>query len=84
MPHGLTNFCSTVIKPYYTDDNTPPDITIIVDPLAEVIEDTIKADPPIKQGRGRPKGSKNKQYTTAIDLFLMTKEKEDIDLSHKL
>ncbi len=84
MPHGLTNFCSTVIKPYYIDDNTPPDITITVDPLAEVIEDTIKADPPIKQGCRRPKGSKNKQYTTAIDFFLMTKEKEDIELSYKL
>jgi hypothetical protein len=42
------------------------------------------ADQPIKRGRGRPKGSKNKQYLTAIDSFLTAKEREDIELSYKL
>jgi hypothetical protein len=38
----------------------------------------------IKQGRGRLKGSKNKQYFAALESFLSAKEKGDLELSLKL
>jgi hypothetical protein len=47
-------------------------------------EDTITVDHYIKQGRRRPKGSKNKQYLTALESFLSAKEKGDLELSLKL
>jgi hypothetical protein len=47
-------------------------------------EDTITVDHHVKQGRGRPKGSKNKQYFTALESFLSAKEKGDLELSLKL
>jgi hypothetical protein len=78
MPHRPTNFRSTVVKPYYsknledsdTDKATIPDITITVTP------------PTKKRGRGRPKGSKNKQHFT--EQFITAKEKGDLELSLKL
>jgi hypothetical protein len=78
MPHRPTNFRSTVVKPYYsenpedsdTDEATVPDITITVTP------------PTKKRGRGRPKGSKNKQHFT--EQFVTAKEKGDLELSLKL
>jgi hypothetical protein len=47
-------------------------------------EDTITVDYYAKQGRGRLKGSKNKQYLTALKLFLSAKEKGDLELLLKL
>jgi hypothetical protein len=38
--------------------------------------------PPIKQGRGRPKGLKNRPKTTPT--FIISKEKVDIELAHQL
>jgi hypothetical protein len=98
MLYKLTNFRSTVVKPYYTEnpsitsqDNTLPDITITVDyPEEDTItvdhteEDTITVDHYVKQGHRRLKGSKNKQYFTALKLFLSAKEKKDLELSLKL
>jgi hypothetical protein len=89
MPHGPTNFRSTVVKPYYaeetdrstpiTQDDTLPEITVPVD---HPEEDTTATGRPVRRSRGRPKGSKNKQYLT--DSFLSTKEKGDLELSLKL
>ena len=92
MLYRPTNFRSTVVKPYYVEetgkstlttsqDSTPSNITIIVD---HPKEDTITVDYSVKRGRGRPKGSKNKQYLTALDSFLSAKEKGDLELSLKL
>jgi hypothetical protein len=47
-------------------------------------KDTIIVDYYVKQGRGRLKGSKNKQYFTALKSFLSAKEKEDLKLLLKL
>jgi hypothetical protein len=63
-----------------TVDNTEED-TITVD---HIKEDTITVDHYAKQGRGRPKGSKNKQYLTALESFLSAKEKGDLELLLKL
>jgi hypothetical protein len=98
MPYRPTNFRSTVVKLYYTEDplitsqdNTLLDITITVDhPEKDTVtvdhaeEDTITVDHHIKQGRGRPKGSKNKQYFAALKSFLSAKKKGDLELSLKL
>jgi hypothetical protein len=83
MPRGPTNFRTTVVKPYYskginransedndTDKAIVPDITITVTP------------PTKKRGRGRPKGSKNKQHL--VEQFVIAKEKGDLELSLKL
>jgi hypothetical protein len=76
MPRGPTNFRSTVVKPYYSEEEdstkeaTVPDIAITVTP------------PTKKRGRGRPKGSKNKQHF--IEQFVTAKEKGDLELSLKL
>jgi hypothetical protein len=40
--------------------------------------------PPIKQGRGRPKGSKNRPKTAPTTVFMMSKERVDMELAHKL
>jgi hypothetical protein len=79
MPHRPTNFRSTVVKPYYTDDTilsnnalataNVPNITGVLNPLAQ------------KRGQGRPLGSKNKQHPTELSAFLTSKEKSDIELS---
>jgi hypothetical protein len=63
-----------------TVDNTEED-TITVD---HIKEDTITVDHHTKQGHGRLKGSKNKQYLTALKSFLLAKEKGDLELSLKL
>jgi hypothetical protein len=47
-------------------------------------KDTITVNYYIKQGRGRLKGSKNKQYFVALELFLSAKEKENLELLLKL
>jgi hypothetical protein len=47
-------------------------------------KDTITVDHYIKQGRGRLKGSKNKQYFTALKSFLSAKKRGDLELSLKL
>jgi hypothetical protein len=47
-------------------------------------KDTITVNYYIKQGRGRLKGSKNKQYFAALKLFLSAKEKRDLELLLKL
>jgi hypothetical protein len=67
-------------KDTVTVDNTKED-TITVDYTKE---DTITVDHYTKQGRGRPKGSKNKQYFAALKSFLSAKKKEDLELSLKL
>jgi hypothetical protein len=86
------------VKLYYAEDplitsqdNTLPNITITVDyPEENTItvdhtkEDTITVDHHIKQGRGRLKGSKNKQYFIALELFISAKEKENLELLLKL
>jgi hypothetical protein len=61
-------------------DNTKED-TITAD---HIKEDTITVDYYTKQGRGRLKGSKNKQYLTALESFLSAKKKGDLELSLKL
>jgi hypothetical protein len=38
----------------------------------------------IKQGCKRLKGSKNKQYFTVLESFLLAKEKKDLELLLKL
>jgi hypothetical protein len=63
-----------------TVDNTEED-TITVD---HIKKDTITVNHYTKQGRGRLKGSKNKQYFTALKSFLSAKEKGDLKLSLKL
>jgi hypothetical protein len=40
--------------------------------------------PSIKQGRGRPKGSKNRPKVTTATIFMMSKEKFDLDLAYQL
>jgi hypothetical protein len=47
-------------------------------------EDTITVDHYVKQGCGRLKGSKNKQYLITLKLFLSAKEKRDLELLLKL
>jgi hypothetical protein len=87
MPYGPANFRSTVVKPYCAEEmnktayDTLSDITITIN---HPEEDTNKVDHLAKRGRGRPKGSKNKQYLTALDSFLSNKEKGDLELSLKL
>jgi hypothetical protein len=64
MPYGPTNFRSTVVKPYYTNDTTSsPVIHPENDPDEDdpEIEDDVRREQPIvRRGPGRPKGSKNK------------------------
>jgi hypothetical protein len=102
MSYGPTNFRSTVVKPYYatsetpqeeaemepfnepTDQSPPPPIDDM--PSGQSIDDS----QPIKRGRGRPKGSKNKVHctegsTTTLSMSFMTgKEQADYELSLKL
>jgi hypothetical protein len=70
MPHGPTQFRSTVVKPYYRDD-TPespqetPDDTLREDDDQYAPEDdddpTIVVDvQQLRRGRGRPKGLRNR------------------------
>ena len=90
MLYGPTNFRSTVVKPYYTNEPTPNDPnpdTPASDTLVareEEDEDTIIVDagdlPVPKRGRGRPRGSKNKPRTEQ-EAFLTAKEQGDLDLS---
>ena len=91
MLYRPTNFWSTVVKLYYTKENTLPDITITVDhPKENTItvdhpkENTIIVNHYVKQGHGHPRGSKNKQYLTTLKSFLLAKEKGDLELSLKL
>ena len=74
MPYGPANFRSTVVKPYYTDETSPfPVFHPEDDENAAETEHDIGRDadwqpeqppqPPIKRGRGRPKGSKNRPKT---------------------
>jgi hypothetical protein len=87
--HELTNFWSTVVKLYYTEETTPttsqddtlPEITVLIDHSEE---GTITINHPVRQSCRHLKGFKNKQYLTALNSFLSTKEKEDLELLLKL
>ncbi|TAQ83772.1 hypothetical protein B7494_g7903 [Chlorociboria aeruginascens] len=86
MPHGPTNFRSTVVKPYYQDpDISKPDSKDFGgDDSTLPDEEIYPINQPAKRGRGRPKGSKNIQRTEAghvTDLFiaLCTTHSEDDD-----
>ncbi|KAI1002436.1 hypothetical protein K3495_g5766 [Podosphaera aphanis] len=75
LPHGLTNFRSTVVKPYYTDDyaeiptdkNSHSDSEPIDLDEDEWTPHNEVADTP-KRGRGRPEGSRNKTGLPTIYL----------------
>jgi hypothetical protein len=64
MPYGPTNFRSTVVKPYYTNDTTSSPVIHPENDHDEddpEIEDDVRREQPIvRRGPGRPKGSKNK------------------------
>ena len=82
MPSRVTNFCSTVVKPYKREfnnyiinnnKNSPPDIDSPANIISSIdiannpdfddkIDDFLPRfqPPPIRQGRGRPKDSKNR------------------------
>jgi len=110
MPHGPTQFRSTVIKPYYKDNSSEPLQDATEDALEESHDqrapegdhdsDTIVVDTPQpRRGRGRPKGSRNRQhlvdfeeqFVAAIEngvelsmAFMTAKEKADFELAKQL
>lgn len=88
MPYEPTNFRSTVVKLYCTDEPIPS--TPAPDTLNAIEQedgDTILVDtgdlPVPKRRRGRPRGSKNK-LRTEQETFLTAKEQGDLDLSIQL
>ena len=114
MPHGPTQFRSTVIKPYYKDDSSEPLQEAPEEapedapeenhdqraPEGDYDPDIIVVDvPQLRRGRGRPKGSRNRQYlvnfgeqfVTAIKnrvelsiAFMTAKERADFELAKQL
>ena len=70
MPHGPTNFRSTVVKPYYAKEEIPDvpeqeDQVNRSDNEKEPNEETepVNPEPTVRRGRGRPKGSRNKDVS---------------------
>jgi hypothetical protein len=54
MPQGPTEFCSTVVKPYFTEEPEPePKPEPEPEPKPEVVE-------VVQRRQGRPQGSRNK------------------------
>jgi hypothetical protein len=71
MPYGPTNFRSTVVKPYHQHQDQPTQSPEREDPNTsdgEYIEVQTPLPPsmPIRRGRGRPRGSKNKPRNEAM------------------
>jgi hypothetical protein len=61
MPYGATNFQSTVVKPYYTEEITPEVDTpeaLLPEPEALLPEpEALLSELPLKRGREHLKGS---------------------------
>ena len=62
LPHGLTEFRSTVVKPYYTEQTNGDELDTVrepepvLEPVSEVTRPTpVEATEPPKRGRGRPR-----------------------------
>ena len=92
MPHGPTQFRSTVIKPYYKDDSYEPVQDAPEDapeenhdqraPEGDYDPDTIVVDvPQLRRGRGRPKGSRNRQYLVDFEEQFVTTIESRVELS---
>jgi hypothetical protein len=110
MPSRVTNFCSTVVKPYKREFNNyiinnDKNSSSNIDPLVNITSPIDTADDPdvdsdyneevddflprfqppsIKQGRGRPKGSKNRPKNIITTIFIISKKKFDLDLIYQL
>ena len=114
MPYGPTQFRSTIVKPYYKDDSSKPLQDALEDALEDAPEenrdqralegdydsDTIVVDvPQPRRGRGRPKGSRNRQHLADFEeqfiatiegrvklsmAFMTAKEKADFELAKQL
>jgi hypothetical protein len=81
-----------------TDKNSPPNFELLADNTSPVEIDHADSDnnneennflpryqpPQAKQGRGRPKGSKNKPKNTITTIFIVNKEKIDLELALQL
>jgi len=92
MPHGPTQFRSTVIKPYYKDDSSGPLQNAPEDALEENHDqrapegdydsDTIVVDvPQPRRGRGRPKGSRNRQHLVDFEKQFVAAIESRVELS---
>ena len=85
MINGPVTFRSTVVKPYYRDDNTKDSAA---DPNATVDPNVTTGPPqaPQPRKRGRPVGSKNKPKSRAQYLvqYMTKKEEDDYALAVKL
>ncbi len=95
MPYGPTDFRLTVVKPYYIDELSSRNITIIVETRTENKESTINVEPGIvnrennnieqatklikKRGRRRPR-----KNTLLSAVYIIVKEKADYELFLKL
>ena len=104
MPHGPTRFRSTVVRPYLRDDsNSIPDPMDHGLDHIELHEPNLPSNdkdrdweppesiesPPLRRGRGRPKGSKNRPKVQNIDdsidsAFISAKEASDLELCLQL
>ncbi len=94
MPYRLIDFRSIVVKPYYADELSKYDITIIVETYTEnknkesiTVEPNAKGENTIrKRGRSRPRKNTiymlGKAYISTS--FISTKKKADFELSVKL
>jgi hypothetical protein len=92
MPYKPTQFCLTVIKPYYKDNSSKPlQDTIENAPEESHNQYTLEGDhnpniiiintPQLWRGRGRPKGLQNHQHLINFEEQFIVTIKSRVELS---